>query len=236
MRRLTASRAQFGCVVRCGSRGSYRRSRVVAERPCASVVCAGAAAPCPRVSLAVESVAGVCVVDSIRLELMLDRPEVRYAVDRRGSHIAFQQFGAGQPLLLLAGWATNLDGMWREPGLALFLRRLGAMRSVVMFDKRGVGLSDPAPDVSNAGDAVEDVLVVLDACGVTRTEVLAAAEASFVAVPLAAFHPERVAAWSWSTGRPRPSLLRAIPRGSTCPTACATRPTWPQRHSDSVSA
>lgn len=95
-------------------------------------------------------------------------------------------------MLLLAGWATNLDGMWREPGLALFLRRLAAMRTVVMFDKRGVGLSDPAPDVSNAADAMEDVLVVLDACGMQSAEVLAAAEASFVAVPLAAFHPERV--------------------------------------------
>lgn len=123
---------------------------------------------------------------------MGDPPDVRYVTDGSGRHLAFQRFGEGPPLLLLPGWATNLDGMWREPSLSLFLRRLGSMRSVVMFDKRGVGLSDPAPDVHNAQDAVDDVLVVLDACGWDAVQVLAAAEASFVAVPLAAFHPERV--------------------------------------------
>ena len=145
--------------------------------------------------------------------LMSDRPDVRYAVDRSGTHVSFQRFGAGPPLLLLAGWATNLDGMWREPGLALFLRRLGAMRSVVMFDKRGVGLSDPAPDVSNAGDAMKDVLVVLDACEVDAVEVLAAAEASFVAVPLAAFHPERVRSLVMVNGTAKTLAESGYPEG-----------------------
>jgi pimeloyl-ACP methyl ester carboxylesterase len=144
---------------------------------------------------------------------MLDRPEVRYAVDRWGTHLAFQRFGTGPALLLLAGWATNLDGMWREPGLALFLRRLAAMRSVVMFDKRGVGLSDPASDVANAGDAVEDVLVVLEACGLDSVEVLAAAEASFVAVPLAAFHPERVRSLVLVNGTARTLAAPGYPEG-----------------------
>lgn len=144
---------------------------------------------------------------------MLDRPDVRFARDRHGTHIAYQQFGTGPDLLLLAGWATNLDGMWREPGLALFLRRLGAMRTVVMFDKRGVGLSDPASDVSNVGDAVQDVLVVLDACEVDSAEVVAAGEASFVAVPLAAFHPERVRSLVVVNGTPRTLAAPDYPEG-----------------------
>ncbi len=144
---------------------------------------------------------------------MLDRPDVHYARDRSGTHIAYQQFGSGPPLLLLAGWATNLDGMWREPGLALFLRRLAAMRTVVMFDKRGVGLSDPAADVSNVGDAVQDVLVVLDACELDSAEVLAAGEASFVAVPLAAFHPERVRSLVLINGTPKTLAAPGYPEG-----------------------
>jgi class 3 adenylate cyclase len=150
---------------------------------------------------------------------MGELPEVRYVADGDGRHLAFQQFGDGPPLLLLAGWATNLDGMWREPSLSLFLRRLGSMRSVVMFDKRGVGLSDPAPDVHNAQDAVDDVLTVLDECGWVSVQVLAAAEASFVAVPLAAFHPERVRGMVLVNATARTLAAAGYPEGVQLDTA-----------------
>jgi class 3 adenylate cyclase len=140
-------------------------------------------------------------------------PEVRYVRDRTGRHLAYQRFGEGPPLLLLPGWATNLDGMWREPGLALFLRRLGAMRSVAMFDKRGVGLSDPDSDVQNAHDAVDDVLVVLEECGWESAQLLVAGEASFAAVPLAAFHPERVSGMVLVNSTARTLAVEGYPEG-----------------------
>lgn len=155
---------------------------------------------------------------------MGELPEVRYVADGGGRQ-AFQQFGEGPPLLLLAGWATNLDGMWREPSLSLFLRRSGSMRAVVTFDKRGVGLSDPAPDVHNAQDAVDDVLVVLDACGWDAVQVLAAAEASFVAVPLAAFHHERVRGMVLVNATAQTLAAPGYPEGVGLDTAVRTRVT-----------
>lgn len=151
-------------------------------------------------------------------------------MNENGDHIAFQQFGAGPHLLLLAGWSTHLSGMWREPSLQLFLLRLAAGRTVTMFDKRGVGLSDPAAGVMHAEAFVEDVRVVLGAAGVDRTTVLAAAEASFVAVPLAAFSPEVVDGLVLVNATARILATPDYPEGVPMPVAATyaaeVLPTW----------
>ena len=72
------------------------------------------------------------------------RPETRYA--RSGEiSIAYQVFGEGDIDLVLAyPFISHLDLGWESPLLARFLRRLGTFARVIQFDRRGVGLSDPA--------------------------------------------------------------------------------------------
>ena len=56
--------------------------------------------------------------------------------------IAYQAFGAGPDLVWIPGWVSQLDLYWEEPSLVRFLRRLASLLRVVVFDRRGIGLSD----------------------------------------------------------------------------------------------
>jgi pimeloyl-ACP methyl ester carboxylesterase len=76
----------------------------------------------------------------------VDSPEVRYA--RSGAvNIAYQVIGAGPvDLLYIPGWISHLDLFWEEPAVSRFLRRLGAGFRLILFDRRGTGLSERVPD------------------------------------------------------------------------------------------
>ena len=75
-------------------------------------------------------------------------PETRYA--RLGDlHLAYQVLGEGPPdILLLDQWFGNLDAQWDVPRLAQLRERLASFGRLIMFDKRGTGLSDPIPTSS----------------------------------------------------------------------------------------
>ena len=47
--------------------------------------------------------------------------------------------------MYVPGWVSNIELMWEEPGLARFLERLASFSRLILFDKRGTGLSDPVP-------------------------------------------------------------------------------------------
>jgi len=69
--------------------------------------------------------------------------ETRYAKTADGAHIAYQVAGEGPvDLVFVMGWTSNIEAMWEEPGLARFLSRLAAVTRLIIFDKRGTGLSD----------------------------------------------------------------------------------------------
>ncbi len=122
-----------------------------------------------------------------------DPPQTRYA-DAEGAQIAFQTFGEGPDLIVVAGFATNVEVQWEHPVIARFLRRLGAFCRVTVLDKRGVGLSDrlnmddPPPIEVRA----TDLGAVMDAAGITRATVLGSSEGGSLAAVFAATHPERV--------------------------------------------
>jgi len=69
-------------------------------------------------------------------------PEIRFA--QAGSlNIAYQVFGEGPvDLLVVPGWVSNLDTFWEEPSVVRFFNRLGRFARVLLFDKRGTGISD----------------------------------------------------------------------------------------------
>jgi pimeloyl-ACP methyl ester carboxylesterase len=124
----------------------------------------------------------------------VERPETRYA--RSGEyHIAYQVVGQGPPdLVYVPGWISHLDLYWEEPSIAQFLGRLASFSRLIVFDKRGIGLSDPVPpeNMPNLEERTDDVRAVLDAAGSERAAVLGQGYGCPIALFFAASHPERV--------------------------------------------
>lgn len=126
----------------------------------------------------------------------MEMPQTRFA--RSGDvHIAYQVFGDGPMDLLVCGsWQSNVEGRWDVPLMARFLRRLAAFSRVIIFDKRGVGLSDPVPltQLPSLEEWMDDVRAVLDDAGSKRTAIYGALDGGVMAMLFAATYPERVAA------------------------------------------
>ena len=98
-------------------------------------------------------------------------PETRYAKTPDGVHIAYQVVGEGPiDLVFVSGWVSNVDLNWTQPAYARFLRRLASFSRLIIFDKRGVGLSDRVPDkeLPDLETRMDDVLAVMEAAGSRR--------------------------------------------------------------------
>src|SRR5919202_2580314 len=123
-------------------------------------------------------------------------PATRYA--RSGSvNIAYQVVGTGPfDLLWVPGWVSNLEMSWEVPEYARFLIRLASFSRLILFDKRGTGLSD-AVSIENLPDLeqrMDDVRAVLEAAGSTNAAVFGASEGGNLSMLFAATYPERVRA------------------------------------------
>jgi pimeloyl-ACP methyl ester carboxylesterase len=120
----------------------------------------------------------------------------RYA--RSGEvNIAYQVVGEGPlDLVFVSGWVSNLDLMWEEPSFARFLRRLASFSRLILFDKRGTGLSDRVPDddLPTLEARMDDVRAVLDAVGAERAALLGHSEGGPMCLLFAATYPERTVA------------------------------------------
>ena len=126
---------------------------------------------------------------------MIEMPETRFTrVD--DLDIAYQVVGpaAELDLVFVPGWVSHLEVMWELPEFAHFLERLAAMGRLIMFDKRGTGLSDRVAGVPTLEQRADDILAVMDAAGSARAAIAAWAEGAAIAAMFAATHPGRVAA------------------------------------------
>src|SRR5437868_7063812 len=101
-------------------------------------------------------------------ELVAMSPETKYA--KSGEiNIAYQLIGdAPIDLVYVAGWVSHLDYFWEEPSYARFLRRLASFSRLILFDKRGTGLSDRVAELPTIEERMDDVRAVLDAVGSER--------------------------------------------------------------------
>ena len=92
-------------------------------------------------------------------------PETSFA--RAGDlSIAYQVVGEGDvDVILIPQWLSNIEQYWEHPTAAYFLRRLASFSRLIMFDKRGSGLSDAVPDTQTLEERMDDVLAVMDAVG-----------------------------------------------------------------------
>ena len=122
-------------------------------------------------------------------------PETRYA--RLGDlHLAYQVLGSGPPdVLMLDQWFSHMEAQWDVLPLAAFRERLASFARLIMFDKRGAGLSDPVPTMTlpTLEAWMDDASAVLDAAGSEKAVVIANLGGGLLATTFAAAHPERVA-------------------------------------------
>lgn len=118
---------------------------------------------------------------------------ISYA-DNGGVRIAYQVVGDGPvDLVFSPSFITNLGATWDDPTYAAFLRRLASMARLILFDKRGTGLSDPALDFPTQRERSEDLLGVLDAVGCDCPVLFGVCGGGGLCIQFAADHPDRTA-------------------------------------------
>jgi len=119
---------------------------------------------------------------------------VQYA--RSGDvNIAYQVCGDGPvDLVFVMGWVSHLEYFWKEPSFARFLTRLASFSRLILFDKRGTGLSDPVSRLPTLEQRMDDVRAVLEAVGSRRAVLLGISEGGPMCSLFAAMHPKQTEA------------------------------------------
>ena len=125
---------------------------------------------------------------------MTRAPRTRYALSG-DAHIAYQVFGEGDlDLVFVPGFVSNIEHYWEMPQVPEVLERLGSFARVVIFDKRGTGLSDPVSGPPPLEQRMDDMQAVMDAAGVERAALYGISEGGPASVLFAATYPERTSA------------------------------------------
>jgi pimeloyl-ACP methyl ester carboxylesterase len=121
-------------------------------------------------------------------------PDTQYA-QSGGVNIAFQVVGEGpRDFVYVPGWASNIEVMWEEPALARFLIRLGSFSRLILFDKRGTGLSDRVTDMPSLEVRMDDVRAVMDTVGSERAALFGGSEGGPMCALFSATYPLRTSA------------------------------------------
>lgn len=123
-------------------------------------------------------------------------PPTLYIRSPRGE-IAYQRVGEGAiDVLMVHGMGRSVENVWDYPPMAAVLERIARFSRLVLFDRRGTGISDPIPtdQPPTWEDWGDDIRTVLDALGIQRAALIAERDAGGAAVTFAATHPDRVSA------------------------------------------
>lgn len=123
-------------------------------------------------------------------------PAVRYAQSGE-INIAFQVVGDGPiDLVFVMGWVSHLEHFWSHPSFGAFLRRLASFARVILFDKRGTGLSDRVAvgELPTLEQRMDDVRAVMDSVGSRKAVLLGVSEGGPMCSLFAATYPERTIA------------------------------------------
>lgn len=120
-------------------------------------------------------------------------PETRFAKGPHGA-VGYQVFGSGPDLVFVSQWSTNIDTFWDEPSAARYLDRLATFSRVILYDKRGTGVSDPIDFVRppTIEGWMEDITTVLDEVGTDDVILVGDAEGGLMTIAYAAAYPNRV--------------------------------------------
>ena len=119
-------------------------------------------------------------------------PQTRYAKTGSGLRIAYQQWGSGPSCLIAPALISNIEIAWEHELYRRCLERWGKFMTCVMFDKRGIGLSDRFDGVPTLEERIEDMSCVMDAVGWQQAHLQGTSEGGLMCQLFAANHPERV--------------------------------------------
>ena len=109
-----------------------------------------------------------------------------------GVHVAYQVVGDGPiDFVMVPGFVSHIENYWDEPSFSRWLQRLAGFSRLVIFDKRGTGLSDKVSDLPSLDERMDDVRAVMDAVGIESAAVMGISEGGSLASLFAATHPER---------------------------------------------
>jgi pimeloyl-ACP methyl ester carboxylesterase len=106
-------------------------------------------------------------------------------------HVAYQVFGEGPDLVVAPGFVSHFENYWDEPHFARSLNKASGFFRVVLFDKRGTGLSDRVAHLPHMDERMDDLRAVMDAVGIERANLFGISEGGSLATLFAASHPER---------------------------------------------
>src|SRR5690349_17387045 len=110
-------------------------------------------------------------------------------------NIAYQVVGDGPiDLVLTFGWVSHLAYIWEQPAIARFLNRLASFTRLILYDKRGTGMSDRVYPLPTLEQRMDDVRAVMDAAGSERAAVMGISEGGVMSTLFAATYPERTIA------------------------------------------
>jgi class 3 adenylate cyclase len=125
---------------------------------------------------------------------MAQIPTTRY-VKSDDVHIAYQVMGEGSfDLLFVPGFVSNIESIWQSPQISTFFRRLASFSRLILFDKRGTGMSDRSSQIFTLEQRMHDVQTILDAVGSKRAALFGISEGGPMSLLYTATFPERTSA------------------------------------------
>jgi class 3 adenylate cyclase len=141
-------------------------------------------------------------------------PETRYA--RSGDvYVAYQVVGDGPlDLVYVPSWLSQLEVLWEEPSVVRFIERLVSFSRLILFDRRGTGLSDPVHGAPTLEERMDDVRAVLDAVGSQRAALFGFSEGGPMSALFAATYPARTSALILYGTQPRARWAADYPWGA----------------------
>ena len=126
---------------------------------------------------------------------MVEIPETRYAKTEDHVHVAYQSVGEGPPDLVYANsFMSHIEVSWEYAPAVRFYERMAAFSCLVLFDRRGTGLSDPIVGRFTMEDRIADIQAVMDGVGLDHAVLLGSSEGAAACAYFAALYPERVSA------------------------------------------
>jgi pimeloyl-ACP methyl ester carboxylesterase/class 3 adenylate cyclase len=142
----------------------------------------------------------------------------RYAKAPDGVSIAYQVIGDGpRDLVWVPGWVSHVEAAWDEPTMARFFERLASFSRLILFDKRGTGLSDRVPDsaLPTLETRMGDLQAVCDAAGSERAALFGVSEGASMCILFAATYPSRTSSIILFGGYARRLVAPDYPWGSS---------------------
>ena len=121
-------------------------------------------------------------------------PETRY-VKSGDVHIAYQVIGDGPlDIVFVPGFVSNVEATWESPARAKFFHRLASFSRLILFDKRGTGLSDRSSQIFTLEQRMSDVQAIMDEVGSRQAALIGVSEGGPMSILFAATYPQRTAA------------------------------------------